>query len=114
MRNNKLAQTVITDKGKCDLQNKPGDWFAVDLGEVKLVTRIVLDAQSTDRYPRAWGLRISTDGKIWSEPIASGKGTGSVTPIDIEPKKIRHIKITQTGESKHHRWSVRTIQIHGR
>ena len=115
-RNSNFAAQVVTSKtrAKCDLQNRPGNWFAVDLGETKTITQITLDAQSKDRYPRAWELRISEDGKTWTEPIASGVGDGSITTIDIEPKNIRHLRIVQTGESKHHRWSVATITIHGR
>ncbi|MCM8532375.1 MAG: ThuA domain-containing protein [Lentisphaeraceae bacterium] len=108
------AMNVILDKNKCDNQNKPGSWFAIDLGETQLLSRMILDADNPDRYPRGWSLHISDDGKTWQKDIVVGNGNGSITTIDFSAIKTRHVKIVLTGTSNHHRWGLRRIYIYGK
>ena len=105
---------VIRQKGKCDNQNKPGSWFAIDLGEEYTISRVLLNSKNPDRYPRGWEIRASNDGKSWSDPIAAGNGLGSLTSIDFEPVKARHFKVIQTGLSKHHRWAIEELKVFGK
>src|SRR5439155_15228696 len=78
-------------------QNTPGCWFAVDLGKPYRLTQLVLDSFYEDRYPRAYMIQVSNDGKTWSQPIAEGKGEGIFTHVTFEPVVARYFKITETG-----------------
>lgn len=100
----------------------PGHWFAVDLLEPYEITSIMLDPTYDTWFPRGWELRISDDGRQWSQPVASGKGTGGNTKISLEPTVTRFFKIVQTSQpeavDKHGRradvWDVKHIRVYGR
>ena len=66
-----------------------------------------LDATlSPSDYPRGYKVEVSNDKYTWSKPIAEGKGTGPVTRIKFPPTQAKFIRITQTGSSRHHFWSI--------
>lgn len=100
----------------------PGHWFAVDLQRSAEITAIVLETREPHWYPRSWDLRISQDGKIWSAPIASGKGSGPQTAITVEPTVTRFFKVTLTAgsekqdpsEKRPDLWQVSDFRVHGR
>jgi mono/diheme cytochrome c family protein/glucose/arabinose dehydrogenase len=92
--------------------NAPGCWIAVDLGSPHVIGKVGLDAYADNRYPRGYELRLSHDGKAWSEPVATGKGDGRFTTISFEPMIARHIKLVQTGESVT-RWQISEMEIFG-
>jgi hypothetical protein len=64
-------------------------------------------------YPRGWEVRVSPDGRAWSDPVATGRGTGTRTVASFEPVAARHVKVTQTGEAID-RWMISELQVHGR
>lgn len=94
-------------------QNKPGCWIAVDLGETRTLTHLVLESVEPAYYPRGWEVRVSPDGRAWSDPVATGRGTGTRTVASFEPVAARHVKITQTGEAID-RWMISELHVHGR
>lgn len=92
---------------------KPGMWFTIDLKKETLIGGLRLDAaRSRNDYPRGYEIALSDDGKTWSEPVTSGKGTTSMTEIFFEPRKTRHIRITQTGSVDGLFWSIHEMEIY--
>ena len=80
-----------------------------DLGK----PHIVLDANNHDRYPSKVELRVSLDGKKWSEPVAVAEGHESITKISFEPVKARYLKLIHVGEPRIERWSISQFYVHG-
>ena len=91
---------------------KQGQWLMVDLGEVRKVHRVVLDAgRSRNDYPRAYRVLVSKDGKDWGPPVAGGGTKSAVTDISLYPKEGRYVKIVQTASTDRNWWSVYDLQV---
>ena len=91
---------------------QPGIWFQVELPEPKEIAGILLDASgSANDYPRGYEVTVSTDGKRWSKPIATGKPQGAITEIAFEPVKTKYVRITDTGSAGGNYWSIHEIQL---
>ena len=57
---------------------------------------------------------LSSDGQTWGIPVATGKGLGPVTEIEITPAKAKFIRITQTGAVKGLFWSIHEVNIYSK
>ncbi len=91
---------------------RPGDWFAIDMGEARTICAIILDAaKSSKDYPRAYKVFASLDGKAWRGPIGLGNGEKALTRITVLPTKARHVKIEQTGDGDNWWWSVYDLKV---
>ena len=94
---------------------RPGMWFAFDMGSEREVTSLVLDStRSPADYPRRWSVEVSGDGKNWSTPIASGNGDGPVTEIVLPPTRARHVRVSQHGRSSNKFWSIHKLEVFAR
>jgi len=92
---------------------KPGMWFAFDMGNERELTSLVLDSsQSADDYPRQYSVEISSDGKQWSKPVASGKGENAILEIVLPATKARHVRISQHGHSRGKHWSIHQLEVY--
>jgi glucosylceramidase len=89
---------------------QPGQSLVADLGRVRTVDRLVLDA-GVDRgdFPRGYTLAVSSDGTTWRD-VASGVGTGQLTTIDFPPTRARFLRVTQTGSAGNW-WSVAEVRV---
>jgi hypothetical protein len=47
-------------------------------------------------FPRAYEVRVSMDGRSWSEPVATGASSGPKTSVPFAPIAARFIRLTQT------------------
>ncbi len=75
----------------------PGMWFEINLPSETDVAGLELDAGSSPRdFPRGYKVELSSDGKKWSDPVATGHGTGALTEIIFPPARAKFIRITQT------------------
>ena len=93
----------------------PGMWLQIELPKVTEVSHLTLDAGGSTRdYPRGYEVRVSPDGKTWSEPVARGQGNSSVTRINFPVTRARFIRVTQTGSENHLYWSVHELKLNGR
>jgi allantoicase len=93
---------------------QPTDWFQVDLGEVKTVYKVVLDAaKSGSDYPREVRVEYSLDGNTWDGPIGAAQGTGKVTSIVLLPTQARYLKIKQLGSHDTYWWSIYDLKVFG-
>ena len=92
----------------------PGMWFQFDMLKPYTVSSLVLDTKGSNRdYPRGYTVQVSTDGKSWSEPIATGAGNDPVTDIVFPPVKAQHIRINQTGSVNGLFWSIHELEVYG-
>jgi hypothetical protein len=91
----------------------PGEWFAIELDDEYLVSKVVLDTEgSRDDYPRAFTVTLSRDGRSWTDPVASGTGR-ALLEVSFEPRRARHIRIEQGGRAEGNYWSIHEIEVHG-
>ena len=93
----------------------PGMWFTIELPKAAEVSGLQLDsAGSPMDYPDGYEVRLSADGKGWSEPVAKGRGTGPVTEIYFKGAPARFIRIIQTGRRPGKFWSIHELQVYGK
>ena len=94
---------------------KPGMWFAVELPEPIRLMSLKLDTRGSSMdYPRGYTVKVSVDGKAWSDDVAKGVGDEPITEIEVDsPEPIRFIRITQTGHSPNKYWSIHELGIKG-
>ncbi len=91
---------------------KPGMWLRIEIPQSRQITGLLLDATgSPNDYPRAYEVTLSPDGESWSEPVATGKGTGPLTEISFPARPAKFIRITQTDRATDKFWSVHELQI---
>jgi len=89
---------------------KPGQWFQLDLGWPSTISGITLDTgRSANDFPREYEIFVSNDGKRWGDPIAQGSGNEKATTITFKSRKTRYVKIVQTGSADGHFWSIHEI-----
>jgi len=92
---------------------KGREWFALELPEEKQILKLTLDTKgSKDDYPRGYEVFV---GKTWGgwgkKPVATGKGKGPVTTINLKSAKGRFIKIVQTGKDPKNFWSIHELTV---
>ncbi len=93
----------------------PGMWFAIELPKARSVSGLQLETFASPMdYPDGYEVRVSTDGKTWSDPVAKGRGPGPLTEIYFKPVQARYIKITQTGRRPGKFWSIHELQVYGK
>jgi parallel beta-helix repeat protein len=73
-----------------------GQWFQIDLGGLYSINGIVMDAGSSNDYPRGYEVYLSSNGTNWESRSASGTGQ-QITDIAFPSQHARYIKIVQTG-----------------
>jgi hypothetical protein len=89
-----------------------GQWFQVDMKKEEQFDKIVLDTTwAVWDTPEQYVVRVSKDGKEWSQPIASGKGNKGITTITFPLQSARHIKIEQTGANPLYHWSIYEFDV---
>jgi hypothetical protein len=94
---------------------QPGMWLQIELPHPTVVSKVLLDTTlSADDYPRGYKVELSADGSQWSEPVATGKGSGPRTEIVFGAARAKFVRITQTGSAQGSYWSVHELQIYGK
>ena len=89
-----------------------GQWFQVDMKKEEQFDKIVLDTTwAVWDTPEQYVVRVSKDGKEWSQPIASGKGNKGITTITFPQQSARHIKVEQTGANPLYHWSIYEFDV---
>jgi hypothetical protein len=88
----------------------------VDLPPSTLVRRVVLDTGAAmGDFPRGWALYASRDGVHWGSAVASGQGTGQLTPIDVGRRGpdgfVRHLRVVLTS-SEPAGWTVADLRVY--
>jgi putative membrane-bound dehydrogenase-like protein len=117
--NQKSVQSAIDgnagSRWDTGMHQRPEMWLSIELPEPTRVLAMTLDTRgSKDDYPRGYLVRVSQDGQTWSEPVLQGRGTGPVTELELTDfSPIRHIRVTQTGQSNSKYWSIHELAIKG-
>ena len=89
-----------------------GQWFQVDMKKEEQFDKIVLDTTwAVWDTPEQYVVRISKDGKEWSQPIVTGKGNKGITTITFPQQSARHIKVEQTGANPLYHWSIYEFDV---
>jgi len=89
-----------------------GQWFTVDLGELKTFNKIEIDAGRNDNdYPRGYELYVSGNGTNWGNPIASGVGIAEKVQVSFQSVTARYIKIVQTDTAPSNYWSISEFRV---
>jgi len=64
-------------------------------------------------FPRGYSVTLSTDGKTWTKPVATGKGTGARTDITFTPTRAKFVRITQTDAADGApAWSITNLRVY--
>lgn len=104
-----------TTRWDTSASQRGGEWLVIELPKVARISELVLDASgSVGDYPRGFEVAVSLDGTEWSEPLATGAGTGPVTGIGLPLAEAKFIRITQTGAINGLYWSIHDLIIKGR
>ena len=91
----------------------PGQWFQVDMKKPQSFDKIKLDnTWALWDSPQGYEVRVSNDGIMWSEVIASGKGELGITNITFPMQNARWIRITQTASSSLYHWSIYELGVY--
>ncbi|MBI5832812.1 MAG: alpha-L-fucosidase [Armatimonadetes bacterium] len=66
-------------------------WLAVDLGQPRLVARVVVKELGFHRTQR-FAIELSRDGSIW-ETVATGETLAGTRTFDFEPRLVRRVRL---------------------
>ncbi|MGW0504977.1 DUF1996 domain-containing protein [Micromonospora sp. NPDC003241] len=86
-----------------------GQSFTVDMRSVRTISGISLLSTGAD-HARGYQVFLSTDGRNWTGPVASGKGFTNQTLVDFEARDARHVRVVQTGSASNW-WSVAEFTV---
>ncbi len=90
-----------------------GQWFQVDMIQEQTFDKIVLDTTwALWDSPNQYSVSVSKDGKVWSDPVATGSGQLGITTITFPVQTARYIRITQTGASEKYHWSIFELDVY--
>lgn len=88
-----------------------GMWYQVDTGPgEKTYNKLVMDGSGD--YPRKFEIRVSQDGNTWSEPVASGTGSGSRVTVSFPEQTAKFLRIILTGSAGVY-WSIHDLNLYG-
>ena len=89
----------------------PGLWFQVQLPQLETIAGLELNTgASRDEFPRGYQVQLSSDGRRWDPPLATGHGTGAQTEIVFPPAPAKFIRLTLTTADPHN-WSLHDLQL---
>ncbi len=92
---------------------QPGDFFQVDLGQVRSLSRVTLDTcQSPDDYPRAYELFLSEDGNDFGPALRSGPGRGGLQAIDFSTSAARFVRVVLSDSTDYYWWSIHELDVY--
>lgn len=92
--------------------SEPGMWFELDIGEQAFISSLTVDTtNSKGDTPNGCELRVSLNGKEWSEVLVTMDG--SVKPLFILDvnKTARYIKIICKGSRPRLNWSIHELTV---
>ncbi|KRE30977.1 hypothetical protein ASG80_00255 [Agromyces sp. Soil535] len=105
----------VDTKWRTGLRAKNGDWFQVDLGGSRNISKIVLDNAADDAFEAIanYQVYVSDDGVDWGTAVARGTGHLGSVSISFAPQTARYVRIVSTDDSFHFHWSVGEVSVYG-
>jgi glucosylceramidase len=100
---------------------RAGDWLQVDLGSLRRIRQVVLDAgpatygyqstgEASPNAPAAYLLEVSADGVHWT-PVRTALGTGQLTTTPTPHNLIRFVRWTLTQDDTRP-WAVAEVRVY--
>ena len=89
----------------------PGEWYEIEMPQEVTIAGVAMDSGKDTDYPRGYTVEVSVDGTNWGQPVAKGKGTGTLTQISFPPVRAKFVRITQTAGAKDKFWSIAELQV---
>jgi glucosylceramidase len=98
-----------------------GDWLTVDLGSLRRIRQVVLDAgpatygffstgEASPNAPAAYRLEVSADGVQWTT-VRTAYGTGQLTVLRTPHNPIRYVRTTLTADDARP-WAVAEVRVY--
>lgn len=108
----------IGSRWTTQLKQQPGQVLTLNFGTTQNVDRIVMltnNGQSYNQdYPRGFEIHLSADGQDWGDAVATGEGSPDhTTVIDFPSRSAKFLRITQTGATTFHWWSIHELKAYG-
>ena len=98
-----------------DARREKGMWVQVELAKTSLVEGLKLDYERSGKDgPEGYEVRLSNDGKSWSDSVASGVAGAKELSLAFPPTEARFIRIgiTQAKPTRLY-WSIHEIEVFG-
>lgn len=109
----RAIETNVTAQYDTKVAQSPGVWFQIQLPAVETIAGLEFNSGSSpDDFPRGYQVQLSGNGRQWSAPVATGRGTGTQTEIIFPTERARYIRITLTAAAPHF-WTIHDLQILG-
>ena len=68
-------------------------------------------AQQPLGFPRDYQVQVSMDGTTWGQPVARGKGAGTLTDIAFPPVRAKFVRLTQSGTADAP-WTIQRLRLY--
>ena len=95
-------------------RQKKGMWVQIELPKTRWISGIEMDYQeSKNDGPENYNILLSTDGRNWSTPLASGQARPKKLSESFAPTKARFVKIEITYAAKNLHWSIHELNLVG-
>jgi len=100
-----------------DRPMRPGDWFAVDLGQVRPLAGVrITHSPDPSEYPHGLRVEVSEDEKVW-QPVAElsdeqvrQRSHDRVLTVEFTAR-ARWVRLTQLGDAGQSRWSIYEFDV---
>jgi len=93
-------------------QSSDSQWIYVDLGEVEMMTRIVLRWEAA--YGRGYKLQVSNDASTWSDVYSTTTGDGGIDDITLStPASGRYVRMLGTQRATAFGYSLYELEVYG-
>jgi type 1 glutamine amidotransferase len=92
-----------------------GQFFQIDLGAAQSFATIVLDSGNNgfeNDHPRGYEVYVSSNGEVWSGPVANGAGNSPLTEVTFIAQTARYIRIVQTGSDPGYWWTIHEVNLY--
>lgn len=110
------ADALLTLDGNPDTawdsgaSQQPGMWFAVDLGETRVVNRVRVISPGRG-YPLGYKVKLSENGQTW-RLVAEVPQNWRNIDISFAATRVRHIRVEQTGTPTYPvTWKISDIAV---
>jgi hypothetical protein len=83
---------------------KPGMWFKLDMGSLRLIERVVLQ-HPKNQQPRGYIVQISGDGQNWQE-VGRKDDNWAMVDVTFAPAAARYVRVETTNSSPYQPWGI--------
>ena len=92
------------------MQDPNDQWFMIDLGGKYAFNQLLIDCDTAD-YGRVLEIRVSNDGKTWSDPVVTANGIKGQTVVNFPQQIAQYVKINQVGVASGNWWAIFELNI---